>query len=171
MGRTGVMRRFLILLTAVMFFGSCVSLKKQRDRAHNYFRDHPEELAELCADKFDPQTEYLPGDTIVKSDTTVVTDTVVVEIDCPDGSKVKAPPAKKIYIRDSVFVRDTIKVENTARVEQYRLQSEREARLRMVAEALMEQERSKATRRGWWIAILSAGMGVYLFIKLRGRII
>lgn len=162
------MARLLILIaTGVLLMSGCVSVKKQRSRAHEFFREHPVELAELCGDKFPTKTEYLPGKTVVKSDTTVVTDTVTVQVDCPDGTKVDCPPAKTVFIRDTVTIRDTLLQENTARVEQYRLQSERDARLLAVKDHQLTEAEKTAKNRGWVLAgVIAAGV-IYFLLKAR----
>jgi len=42
------MRILALLFILIMLAASCVSVKKQRSRAHDFFRERPEELARLC---------------------------------------------------------------------------------------------------------------------------
>ncbi len=162
------MGRIVIIIATVILMASCVSVKKQRSRAHEFFREHPEELAEICADKFAPKTEFTPGKTIIKTDTTILTDTVTVTADCPDGThvEVECPPNKTITIRDTIRVRDTIRMENTARVEQYRLKAEEQARMLATEKILRERAEEKAKQRGWlllglFLAIIFVGFIIY----------
>lgn len=112
------MRNFIYLLLLAIVVSSCGTSKlKQQIKAHNYFNQHPNELAELCGTKFPPETKYIPGKTIVTpGDTVTVRDTVSVTVDCPDGTQVTAdcPPNEKQSIRDTIFRVDTITVANTA---------------------------------------------------------
>lgn len=110
----------LAIAIVVILFASCVTEKK----ASRYMREHPNVLAGICADEFPPNIEYRPGKPILKTDTLIQTDSVIIEVnvDCPDGTVVKAdcPPNRTITktIRDSITIIDTVSVENTARVEQ-----------------------------------------------------
>lgn len=94
-----------IALTVMAFMFSCVSVKKQRFRAESFYREHPEELAVICATNFPPtykqgkeielrrDTVYMPGDTVecppvVDKQTGKVT----------PGAKIPCKPGKTIYI-------------------------------------------------------------------------
>lgn len=157
------------MAAAVLILGGCASVKKQRSRAHEFFREHPAELAELCGDKFPPKIEYRPGKPIFKTDTTVVTDTVKVTVDCPDGTQVEAdcPPNKTTTIRDTITVRDTIMQENTARTEQFRQAAERNARLAATEQVLREQAEKRAKNRGWVLGGVLAAIAIYFILKGR----
>lgn len=155
------------MAAAVLILGGCASVKKQRSRAHEFFREHPAELAELCGDKFPPKIEYRPGKPIIKSDTTVVTDTVKVTVDCPDGTQVDCPPNKTVTIRDTITVRDTIYQENTARIEEFRLRAERAERLTVVEQTLRQQADKRAKNRGWALGGLLTVIVLYFILKGR----
>ena len=108
--------RLLLLILFVLLTG-CSSVNKQRFRAEQFYKEHPNELAEKCATNFPPT--YKEGKTI-----TLPSDTVYVKGDsvkCPDiinkttgevikGGKAKCPDAKTITI--TKFRVDTI--ESTA---------------------------------------------------------
>lgn len=161
------MRALLTITAAILLLSSCVSVQKKRSRAHDFFRDHPTELAELCADKFPPSIEYRPGKPVIKSDTTIITDTVTIRVDCPDGTQVDCPPARNIIIRDTMFVTDTIYKENTARIEELLLKAERSERLHIVEQALRQEAESRASKRGWALAGLLTVIVLYFILKGR----
>lgn len=161
------MRGLFIIVAAIIFLSSCASVKKQRSRAHDFFREHPIELAELCGDKFPVQIEYRPGKEIIKSDTTVIKDTVTVTVDCPDGTQVDCPPNQKIIIRDTIRTRDTLLRENTARIEEFRLKSERAERLLIVEQALRGQAEKRAKNRGWVIGGILVLIAARFILKTR----
>lgn len=92
----------------------CISEKRKRHRAEDYYRNNPNELALKCADQFVVQKEYVKGETVVQESVIYVPADSVV---CPPSEKVvkvKCPDAK-IITKNSVRV-DTLKVENTAKV-------------------------------------------------------
>lgn len=106
------MRNLFFIIMSVMLFSSCVTEKKAR----NYYRVHPEKLAEICSDTYPPEVKYIPGKPVyLKGDSTVVIDTVTITVDCPDGSKVvkDCPPNKTTRIRDTILITDTLEVIST----------------------------------------------------------
>jgi hypothetical protein len=98
------MKKLLLLIVCVLLTG-CASVNKQRFRAEQFYKEHPNELAEKCATNFPPT--YKEGKTI-----TLPSDTVYVKGDsvkCPDiinkttgevikGGKAKCPDSKTIYV-------------------------------------------------------------------------
>lgn len=95
------MRNLILILSLFVLMGC----KTTEEKARNYYLDNKAKLAELCVDCFGkniPEPIYIKGDKVIeiKRDTTRDTTTVYVEVDCPDGSKVKKklPPTEKIEI-------------------------------------------------------------------------
>lgn len=165
--KSAILLTLLILTTA-----SCVSVKKQRSRAHEFFREHPEELAALCADRFPPSIEYKPGIPIIKHDTvTVPGDSIPCpEVINPDtGQKetpmVKCPDCKSVTEYQTRT--DTVFVANTAREEQFRLRSDRLQAERDLAILKEEEAIAKAKKRFWYIIGLIALIGLYTFGRFR----
>lgn len=162
------------MAAAVLILGGCASVKKQRSRAHEFFREHPAELAELCGDKFPPRVEYRPG----KTETLIHRDTVTTpgdSIPCPETvnpetgekyiPKVKCPDTRLITER---WLRtDSLLQASTAREEQYRLESERHARLATTERVLREQADKRAKNRGWALGGVLAAIAGYFILKGR----
>src|SRR5690606_22291785 len=104
--------RYLFLL---LLFSGCVSVEK----AERVMRAHPTELSKLCADCFPvKESEIVKGDTVVLIDTVseVVSDTIRVNADCPDGTvvTVDCPPNKVVNRVIKSHTTDTLKVRDTA---------------------------------------------------------
>jgi hypothetical protein len=94
------MKYFLLIATLLLF-----GCKVTEEKARNYYLDNKGKLAQLCVDCFGrdiPEPVYIKGEKVIeiKRDTTRDTTTVYVEVDCPDGSKVKKklPPTETIEI-------------------------------------------------------------------------
>ena len=102
----------IALLTLIMLAG-CISEKRKRHRAEDFYRLHPDELALKCADKFVVQKEYVKGETVTEESVIhVPADSVV----CPPSekiAKVKCPDAKIIKV-SSIRV-DTLRLPNPAK--------------------------------------------------------
>lgn len=120
-----------IILTAlfsIMLLG-CITEKKQRFNAEQFYKQHPEELANNCSEKFPVRTEYLKGKEITTVDTVVMQNIVM---DCPTvydtithtsyTPKIVCPEQKVITIEKKTV--NTLVKENTAKVEAYRLSAE-----------------------------------------------
>src|SRR5690606_14884909 len=157
--------RYLFLL---LLFSGCVSVEK----AERVMRAHPTELSKLCADCFPvKESEIVKGDTVVLIDTVseIISDTVRVQADCPDGSvvMVDCPPNKTITKVVRTHSTDTIKVRDTAyeRV----VKDERDEYKDKWAN--MEQSRDTWRKRaiwGWGILFaLGIGFGVRWYIRNR----
>lgn len=118
-----------ILFYFLVFFTSCISEKKQRFKAEQFYKNHPQEFAQNCAEAFPVMTRFVQGMTIITHDTIIKKGIV---LDCPPVfdtvkrvayvPKVKCPDQKTIYI--DKYRTDTVFQESTAKVEQYRLLSE-----------------------------------------------
>ena len=90
----------------------CISEKKARFKAEQFYKDHPKELAQTCAKKFPIHSQYIEGITIVRKNTTIEKG---ILLDCPEQQKTLCyPDSKTIYIK-TVRV-DTVVKENTAKV-------------------------------------------------------
>lgn len=112
----------LFILFVFFLLTSCVTEQKARLRAIEFFRQHPAELAETCADKFPVTSQYVQGITVVRKDTTIKRGIV---LNCPESFKptqLRCPEQQIIRIETSRV--DTIRKENTARVKQFQMEKE-----------------------------------------------
>lgn len=155
----------------VLFLTSCKVTEK---KAKEYVYSHKDKLAEWCADCFPvKESEVLKGDTVILIDTVseIISDTVRMQADCPDGSKVvvDCPPNKVITKVVKTHSTDTIKVRDTAHE---RVLSD-EVKEYKDKYANMEQSRYKWRKRaiwGWGI-LVALGIGVFLRWYIRNRTI
>lgn len=166
------MKYFLLIATLLLF-----GCKVTEEKARNYYMDNKGKLAQLCVDCFGkdiPEPIYIKGDKVieVKRDTTRDTTTVYVEVDCPDGSKVKKklPPTETIEIEvlrvDTVY-QDTW--QTLALVEALKHKLFEETILHNKTKVLLEEEvkDKKMYRTGFFICFaLILGFALFkIFIK------
>lgn len=167
------MKKIILILAVTIVAAGCVSTKKQRERAHEFFREYPEELAELCADRFPPEIVYRPGETIIKREPVIVPGDSIPcpDIVNPDTGKTETPKVKcpdcKGEIIEIVRV-DTMMVADKAREEQYRLEGERLRADLYDTTRDLEESRRKAKNRLNVIFVIIALVGVYVLGKIRG---
>lgn len=104
-----------ILIVAVLISASsCYTQKQARRQVDKIERNYPDVLAGWCADAFEPDIRYRPGEVIVKTDTTYLPGD---SVDCPPNGagqivKVKCPDNRIVYV-DRLRV-DTFENINTA---------------------------------------------------------
>lgn len=155
----------------IFLMAGCVSVQKQRNRAEQFYREHPEELAAKCASNFPPtykegKTITLPGDTVyLKGDS----------VKCPDvvnpatgektsGVKLKCPDSKTIYIPQLRV--DT--VESTAllaRVEEQRQKLANKTAELKVSDDKLNEALKTAKNRLW--ALIGLGVAVVGYFAIR----
>lgn len=103
----------IYLFVPILLLSSCAS---RQQKAANFFRQNPNQLAEVCADLFPIRERVIPGALITKTDTTTLAGII---LPCPpaDGEKtvfISCPGTKKVT---QVTTRtDTVIKENTARI-------------------------------------------------------
>lgn len=169
-------KKILITAAVAIVMAGCVSTQKQRSRAEQFYREHPEELAEKCATNFPPtykegKTITLPGDTVfIKGDSVKCPDVVnPVTGEKKPGVKIKCPDSKTIYI--PTLRVDT--VESTAllaRVEQQRQQlADKSAKLKQTEQNLSDALKT-AKNRSWAIIALAGAIGLYAALKVWSKI-
>ncbi|MBB6003839.1 hypothetical protein [Arcicella rosea] len=166
------MKKYLLISILFLFQFSCVTEKKARSRAIEFYREHPAELAQTCADKFPIGTQYIKGFTIVKKDTTI---NRAIFLNCPETinpetktsyvPQVKCPELQTIYI-ETIRV-DTFKKDNPARVEQYRLEKEDVEKKYAVIEADLKATKNESQQRLYLIIILSALVGLSIYLRIK----
>lgn len=164
------MKNLIMSLLCILIFSGCMTQKKQQRIAHAYFSIHVDELAAICASNYPDETKYIKGDVIVKIDT--VTDSILVSVDCPDGSIqiVDCPPNKTITIDNSRV--DTIEVLSTSVKAQLHDQSNKIRDLQIEL-AIKKAEAKKAedisTRRLFTIIALGVLMGLGIFLRIKNK--
>lgn len=153
------MKNLLILIMVCTLISGCRTTEK---KAKDWAYSHKDKLAEWCADCFPVKpSEVIPGKPVViPGDTIITTDTVLVQVDCPDGSKADCPPNRTRTIRDTIVRVDTIKIRDTAMervltVDRDKNRSELEA---------MTESRDKY-RKWFWIAM--AVVAGYTILKIK----
>lgn len=145
------------LATLIIFMLSACKIKEHK--ARNYYLDNPEKLAKLSDMVFPIRGEYKQGEEIKMTPDTMYlqSDTVIVQADCPDGTKVsvKCPPCDTVKIYVPVLRIDTaVKYDDRAsaglRIEMAKIEkSNIELRVKL---ELTERESKNKT---WWIVGLS----------------
>lgn len=150
-----------------MILSSCNTVKKQRQKAHFFLYQHPNELAELCATNFkDPDPIFIKGETIVKSDTLI--DTVRVNVDCPDGTQVQADCPKQKTIKKTVTRTDTIYKDKTATLAKIKAYEASLLEIRHNVSLLKENAlKQKSDKNNLIFIIIGLGLILAIFIYLR----
>lgn len=166
------MKKVLLFFALILIQIGCVTEKKARLRAIEFYRQHPAELAQTCADKFPIGTEYIKGFTIIKKDTTINRS---FYLNCPETinpttktsyvPQVKCPEVQTIYI-ETIRV-DTFKKENPARVEQYRLEKEDVEKKYAVLEANLKANQQESQQRLYLIIILCAIVSLSIYLRIK----
>jgi len=166
------MNKAILLLGIILIQLGCVTEKKARLRAIEFYREHPAELAQTCADKFPINAQYIPGITITRKDSIIQRGIV---LNCPETihpdtkqsyiPKVNCPDQKIIYI-NQVRV-DTLKVENKARVEQYQLEKREITNRLVVANSAYQTAKVTSQQRLYLIIILTVLLAVALFLRIK----
>lgn len=166
------MKKYFLISILFLFQFSCVTEKKARSRAIEFYREHPAELAQTCADKFPIGTEYIKGFSIIRKDTTI---NRAIFLNCPETinpvtktsyvPQVKCPEVQTIYI-ETIRV-DTLKKENSARVEQYRLEKEDVEKKYKVLEADLKATKIESQQRLHLIIILCALVGLSIYLRIK----
>jgi hypothetical protein len=147
----------------------CTTQKK----ATNYFNNHPDQLAPICADKFPVKdslvtrdsvrfdTLFIEGDPVVLKDSFYIKgDTVVKQVtkECP-----KVQTIVKTVIKDSIHY-----VENTARVamllNQVKELSDKVEKCQTMSDKLQDKVKHK-NKVIWWLIIVVAIESLWIFRK------
>lgn len=158
--------RIVVIMVVVCLLSGCMTERKRADVFHRYAREHPTELAELCADEFPPKITTVKGktDTVTKRDTLRVR----VPVKIPGGTDTvwaDCPPAERIY--HYINRTDTIMQENTAMIESLRLRRDSALQDLGIYRAMLEEWRERAKNRVWWIVGLAIALGVSVIFRLR----
>jgi len=166
------MKKVLLFFAIIFIQLGCVTEKKTRLRAIDFYRDHPSELAQTCADKFPINAQYIPGITITRKDSIIQRGIV---LNCPETinpntkesyiPKVNCPDQKIIYIHQ-VRV-DTLKVENKARTEQYQLEKQEITNRLVVANSAYQTAKDTSQQRLYIIIILAVLLSLALLLRLK----
>jgi len=119
----------LIGLLSITLLG-CMTEKKQRHIAEDYYRLHQEELALKCAEKYPVRQSFVQGITIKRIDSTFqkgivlncppVFDSITRTVNTP---KIVCPDVK--IIKETTERVDTVKEEDTARIDALQLENNR----------------------------------------------
>lgn len=170
------MKKIVAFLLLIYVQISCVTEQKARLRAIDFFREHPSELAETCADKFPITSQYVQGITVVRKDTTIKRGFI---LNCPQTLKptqLRCPEQE--IIRIETLRVDTIKKENTARVKQLLFEKEASEKNYQVAISSLQSKLNKSemdlrlckttsNKRLWVIIILFSLIGITAFLKIK----
>lgn len=162
-------------MVALVLFMGCASVKKQENKARGFYLDHKDKLAELSRMVFPIKEGYKEGERIEMKHDTVFTkgDTVVITVDCPDGSKVSRVVRKTDTLRIYVPI---LRVDTVTRADssgnymwKHELQSETEKRIRLDTEVnLLRKQRAALV---WWLIGLGVGLvGLVCFMIFGKRV-
>jgi len=140
--------------------------RKRADIFHRYAREHPTELAELCADKYPPKITTIKG----KTDTVTKRDTVKVKVPVPvpggtDTVWADCPPSETIY--RYINRTDTIMQENTALIAELQGKLASVEKALAVETALRKKAEDTSHNRLYWIIGLGIALAgaAYLIFK------
>ncbi len=158
--------RYSILLLPVLLLSGCMTERKRADVFHRYAREHPTELAELCADKYPVKVVTVKGkaDTVTRRDTVRVRVPVVTKqldtiwADCPPAQVVEH------YINRT----DTIMQENTALIAALQGKLAEVNTEIAVEKALRSSSDKQARNRLYWIIGLGIGLVASVILKIKG---
>ena len=149
----------------ILLLTSCATTER---KAKNWAYNNKEKLAEWCADCFPvKESEVIKGDTIIRVDTIseVISDTIRVNADCPDGTTVvvDCPPNKIVTRIVQSHTTDTIKVRDSAQ------EKVLESRLDLYKGMFEEMKKSRDNWRKtalWLIGLLGVGLFVKFYFKV-----
>ena len=163
------MKLLISLSLAALTLASCITERKRADVFHRYAREHPTELAELCADEFPPKVTTVKGktDTVTKRDTLRVR----VPVKIPgrtDTVWAECPPAQVVehYINRT----DTIMQENTALIAELQGKLAESEKKLAVETALRKKSDDDAHSRLYWIIGLAVGLIASVILKIKNFI-
>jgi len=157
--------KYLILLLLVLLLSGCMTQKKRGDIFHRYAREHPTELAELCADEFPPKVTTVKG----KADTVTRRDTVRVRVPVVtkqlDTIWADCPPAEHVY--HYINRTDTIMQENTALIAELQGKLAESDKSLAVETALRKKAEDTSHNRLYWIIGLAVGLIASVILKIK----
>jgi len=153
------MKKLIILAIICILISACKTTEK---KARKWAYDNKSKLAEWCADCFPVKpSELMPGKNIyIPGDTIVTTDTVTVNVDCPDGTQIPCPPSKTRTIRDTLLRVDTLKIRDTAMENVLRSNVDS---LQTNVDSLTES-RDKYQNFFWWSLAVNIGLVVVFWL-------
>lgn len=158
--------KYLILL---VFCVSCNSLKKAQKDVAKISVTHPEVLGKYCADKFPVKEIFMPGDTIIVTDTVkmegvVITDTLI-DFDTVRITKTITLPGKTIT--KTITTHDTIVKENTAQLKVCELERGKVVDLLTASNAESNKWQGKAKTRFWIMLALIVALAGSVYFNVR----
>lgn len=143
----------------VLLLLSVMSCKTTEKKAKAYYLENKGQLSELCKDCFPVREVTLKGDTVTVVDTvTTLGDTIFV--DCPDGTKVECPPAKKITVTKTNTVTDTIIRVDSALVYYYRHLANMNEKELVKEQGKRNKEKDRADKYWSWLMYILGGVGI-----------
>lgn len=158
--------KIVLIITVVALLSGCMTERKRADIFHRYAREHPVDLAEICADEFPVKVVTTKG----KTDTVTVRDTLRVKVPVPvpggtDTLWADCPPSETVY--RYINRTDTIMQENTALIAE--LQGKlAEANTELAVEkALRSSSDKQARNRLYWIIGLGIGLVASVILKIK----
>ncbi len=144
----------------------CISEKKARKIADEYYKNSPGEFAQKCADTFPINSQYIEGITVVRKDTVIQKG---ILLDCPEQQKqVRCPDSKTIYIK-TVRV-DTVVKENTAKLASLESKVLAVTNELSVTRSLKETNEKQSKNRLYIIIALCTLLGISIFQKIKGLV-
>jgi hypothetical protein len=164
------MRKILLylalLIGLLMTLSSCVTSKK----VHRYLVENPQEAARFCADAFDNETAFIPGETIFVIDTVEVAGAVK---ECPPVTdlsgnttiaKVQCPSQKIIYKTETRV--DTVREVNGARIKEVALERDQLAHQNHDLTSALKEAQAQSQSRLYTIIGLLLLMATCVLLRL-----
>lgn len=161
--------KLIIFIILIIICLSCNTLKKAQKDVAKISVTHPEVLAEYCADKFPVKEIFLPGDTIIVTDTLELEGSVFIDtvrtLDTIRITKTVTLPGQTIT--RTIVIHDTVIKENTAQLKVCELERGKMVNLLASSNAESDKWQGKAKKRFWILLGLIVLLAGSLYFNVR----
>lgn len=161
--------KFTIFIILIITGLSCNTLKKAQKDVAKISVTHPEVLSAYCADKYPVKEIFLPGDTIIVTDTVELEGSVFIDtvrtLDTVRITKTVTLPGQTIT--RTIAIHDTTIKENTAKFDVCELERKQMVNLLAASNAESDKWQGKAKKRFWILLGLIVLLAGSLYFNVR----